>query len=82
MGYIPPIRDEQAIIYTSRESSPSPMIKGPGAAERVEFFEALKDHSRQPRDFERNSSKQRMLLIGKQHENEFTGKGNIFDHSI
>ncbi|RKL67714.1 hypothetical protein CR203_10230 [Salipaludibacillus neizhouensis] len=82
MGYIPPLRDEQTMIYGSRQSYPSPLIKGPDPAERVEFFEALKQHSKQGKYFERNESKERLLMIAKQHENKFVGKGEKFDQSI
>lgn len=82
MGYIPPLRDEQTMIYGSRQSSPSPLIKGPDPAERIEFFEALKHHSKQRKYFERNESKERLRMSAKQHENKYTGKGEMFDQTI
>ncbi|PYZ93478.1 hypothetical protein CR194_09920 [Salipaludibacillus keqinensis] len=82
MGYVPPVKDEQMMIYGQRQTSRKPMIIGPSPAERIEFFDALKDQSKQRYYFERNESKQRLLKIARMKEKELTGKGEMFDSSI
>ncbi|WP_280769236.1 hypothetical protein [Salipaludibacillus daqingensis] len=82
MGYIPPVKDEQMMVYGQRQTEKKPMIQGPSPSERVEFFDALKERSKKANYFERNKLKQRLLKAGKIHEKVITGKGERFDQSI
>ncbi|WP_416151226.1 hypothetical protein ACM26V_09750 [Salipaludibacillus sp. HK11] len=82
MGYIPPVTDAQTTIYGQRQIERKPMIPGPSPAERMEFFDALKERTKQANYFDRNKSKQSLLSAGKTQEKELTGKGEMFDQSI
>jgi len=82
MGYIPPVKDDQVMIYGQRQIERKPTIQRPSSAERIEFFDALKERSNQANYFERNKLKQMLLKAGKIHEKELTGKGEKFDESI
>lgn len=82
MGYIPPIKDDQTVIYGQRQTETKSIIPGPTPAERMEFFDSLKERTKRANYFERNKLKQRLLKIGRIQEKELTGKGEKFDQSI
>ncbi|SER95413.1 hypothetical protein [Salipaludibacillus aurantiacus] len=82
MGYLPPVKDEQVTIYANRQTGSKPMITGPSPAERVAFFDALKDRAATGNYFQRNKAKQKLLTVARAHEKEITGKGEYFDQTI
>ncbi|UTR11101.1 hypothetical protein MM300_01855 [Evansella sp. LMS18] len=82
MGYIPPVRDEQMIIYGSRQQKHSPSVSPAAAVQRAEFYEFLRNRSRCGNFFERNVVKQQLKRKVKECENTVTGKGSHIDISI
>ncbi|UJW58368.1 hypothetical protein [Salipaludibacillus agaradhaerens] len=82
MGYIPPVKDEQMIVYASRHTEPKPMITGPTPLENTEFFDVLARRSEE-RNFMLNYTKEeRLKQKAIKEEQRFTGKGTMFDQTV
>lgn len=82
MGYIPPVRDEQMMIYGNRQQKTSPSIPPTAAVQRAVFYEALQNRFHSGNYFERNVKKHQLDNKAKKLENNVTGKGTYFDKSI
>ncbi|WP_078595323.1 hypothetical protein [Evansella clarkii] len=82
MGYIPPVKDEQMIIYGSRQQKHSSLVAPAAEVQRAEFYEVLRNRSRCGNFFERNVVKQQLRRKAKECENTVTGKGSHIDISV
>lgn len=86
MGYIPPIRDAQAIQYGNRISPYIPGIKPISPATHAKFKEVLRKHQSEGQYVERNVKQLEKKYRNKPNLsskiNKITGKGNRFDEQI
>lgn len=92
MGYVPPIKDDQLLIYGNRQSLHSQLIKGTPATEKVVFFNTLQGDSNFVR-FPKNIYDPKLLRVDlekpvksieriKEIEQKVTGKGTTIDVTI
>ncbi|UTR15335.1 hypothetical protein MM221_01700 [Salipaludibacillus sp. LMS25] len=82
MGYIPPVKDEQMIVYASRQTEPKPVITGPTPLENIEFLDVLARRSEE-RNFLLNDIKEERLKQNAiKEERSLTGKGTLFDQTV
>ncbi|MGO4889383.1 hypothetical protein ACJ2A9_16665 [Anaerobacillus sp. MEB173] len=86
MGYVPPVRDAQAIHYGNRIIYQGTGMKPVSPIAKGEFYKVLRKRQYEGRYFERNLRQYNNRNEKHEHlENQIrklTGKGNLFDESI
>ncbi|ADU31135.1 hypothetical protein [Evansella cellulosilytica] len=87
MGYIPPMKDEQFILYNQRKNNSRTNISPTAPTQIVEFFDVTKEktyfNEKEKVDYKHKQlNKEKIKHIGEKVENELSGKGKYVDESI
>ncbi|SDY99947.1 hypothetical protein SAMN05421736_10535 [Evansella caseinilytica] len=82
MGYIPPVRDEQVLLYHHRQKQSEMNISPSPRVQRVEFSKSLERRSHRNRLAEEKAKAIFLSEIGINIENDLTGKGTFVDEKI
>ncbi len=82
MGYVPPVRDEQVLIYGNRHQSAAPMINRVAEVQRAQLSKTLKYPLGSRDYFERQHQNARKNKQVQHYERSLTGKGKRFDQSV
>ncbi|MDG5789118.1 hypothetical protein QA612_16800 [Evansella sp. AB-P1] len=80
MGYIPPVKDDQFIVYSNRMRKDDHQIPTLQPVQQISFLKTEDGN-----DSHYNKSKKRkhdVMNIAKYYENKLTGKGSYLDETI